>query len=1101
MAKKPDVLTAILQCWRLRFSSWIGWALFLSISFATSSALPAQQSKLTPKQQDHFERFIRPTFVNKCISCHGASKQEGELRLTSLESILAGGESGPAISTDQPSKSLLLEAIGHKSLEMPPDEKLDRDTIDAITQWVKMGAPWPANTILKPSPKITKTDRTWWSYQPIKTPALPQIPNQDWCQNEIDHFILKRLRSEKIVPSQSAKPLALLRRIHFTLTGLPPDKKLIQEVLSQQKSFDQVISELLASKAYGEHQAQYWLDLVRFAETDGYRADHFRPQAKLYRDYVIASFNQDKPYDRFVTEQLAGDEIDPGNRQSLVATMFLRHWIYEHNQRDVETQWQEILSDLTETTADVFLAQGVKCARCHDHKFDPILQKDYFRLQAFFAPFQPAENHPVADLKTREAYFEQLKKWEESTESIRQRIHEIESPELLKNSTREGFVKFIPKIKRMIEKRQSQRSPYEQQIASLASRQFDVHPEKLPKQLSKQLNDERLLLREKLKELAYLKPKPLPVMKFVGTDVGPAAPPTFIPGSEKTPISPGFLTILDAKPAKITPVSELLRTTGRRSELARWIVSRDNPLTARVIVNRIWQQHFGTGLVETSSDFGQLGSPPSHPELLDYLATQFMENNWSLKFLHAQILSSATFQQSSLRIADPKIQKIDPQNRLLWRMNFRRLSGEEIIDAALTCSGELNKTKRAIFKTVRRNSPDPLLELFDSPDRIRSVGNRHRTTTSTQALLLTNGKWMWERAEKIAERLDGKNTQEFIKMAYRRMFGRVVTDSEIALAEQFLQDYQTQTPVVKEQPTIVPVAKSKRQAIDLNPGNAISIRIAPRESIAPKGQFSLESIVILRSLYKDAKVRTIVSQWTGNQKDPGWSLGVTSTKSAYKPRNLILQLIGDTKSKSSANPAKKHYEVIASNLRLDLEKPYYLAVSVNARDTKAGVRFYLKDLSNPSTKIQTATVNHSVVSNFLPKHGIQIGERFGTHRWDGLLDRVNLWNGLLSPEQVQSRSDTIEQSVSIEQAASVEKASSTQQIDSVKQLADRNELNAFNALFSLQFENPKRPGFDSSKHENHARFQRKVIPKTAAQKSRIALVHALLNSNEFIYVD
>lgn len=768
--------------------------------------------ELTPQQRDLFENHVRPTLVSQCIKCHGDTKQEGGLRLTSWESLLEGGESGPAIVPGKQDESLLIEALRHESFEMPPTGQLEEQVVDGIAAWIKAGSSWPRGLVLKPTPTITEKDRDWWCYQPIADPALPKVDDNGWCRNEIDRFIFDRLKREGFAPSEEADASKLARRVHFAVTGLPPT----QDVVELAKSFDAVgdppkvfatfatgksgsyetlVDLLLKDPAYGENQARYWMDLVRYADSDGYNADHARPEAHHYRDYVIRSFNEDKPYDRFVLEQLAGDEVDPGNRDALIGTMYLRHWIYEYNQRDVEGQWAQIINDVTETTADLFLAQGVKCARCHDHKFDRLLQRDYYALRAFFEPLLPREDQPVADVETRAKHFELQRIWEAATEEIRQRLHEIETPVLLARAGGQGFEKFTKEIQSFVASRRHEISPYEYQIAALTLNQLVLNPDKLPEWLDEAKEAERQRLRAKLAEFDHLKPKPLPTVKFVASDVGPIAPPTVIPDTpDSAPIAPAFPAIMDGEPATIEPPHEALQSTGRRTALARWITNQDNPLTARVIVNRVWQQHFGRGLVETTSDFGRLGKPPSHPELLDYLARRFMADGWSFKKLHRLILTSATYRQSSERPLDQKLAKLDPQNVLLGRMNGRRLSGEEIYDCVLSASGEMSQGKRAIYKTVKRNALDPLLAAFDFPDRVESQCKRHRTTTSPQALLVMNDPWWHDRAKVMASGDWSDSIDTLVRAAFQKLYFRDPTSEELQHAALFFESYAAITP-------------------------------------------------------------------------------------------------------------------------------------------------------------------------------------------------------------------------------------------------------------------------------------------------------------------
>ncbi len=1026
-----------------------------------------QSAQSSAQTRDLFENHVRPLLVTHCIKCHGETKQEGGLRLTTIEELLRGGESGSAIVAGNPDESLLLEALRYESFEMPPSGQLEPNVIEGIASWIKAGAEWPTGVVLKPTPKITEEDRAWWCYQPISSPAVPEVEDNGWCRNEIDRFIFDRLAREGVTPTPSANAEKLARRVHFAVTGLPPDESTRQLIENDSDWYERLIDDLLATSAYGENQARHWLDLVRYADSDGYNADHSRPEAYHYRDYVIRSFNEDKPYDRFVMEQLAGDEIDPGNRDALIATMYLRHWIYEHNQRDVEGQWAQILSDITETTADLFLAQGMKCARCHDHKFDPLLQRDYYAMRAFFTPLKPEENQPIADVETRTKHLAQQRIWEAATEDIRKRLHEIETPELLAHATREGVHRFTKEIQAMIKSRRHELSPYEEQIAILASKQFDVLPEKLPEWLDEAQEAERQQLLAKLAEFDHLKPEPLPTLKFVATDVGPVAPPTFIPGlTDQKPIDPAFPVILNEEPATIIPPPEALQSTGRRTALAKWIASQDNPLTSRVIVNRVWQQHFGRGLVATTSDFGHLGTPPSHPELLDWLAQRFMADGWSLKKLHRLILTSATYRQSTTRKMDEHLAALDPQNELLWKMNPRRLSGEEIHDCIVAASGEMGQLKRAIYKPVKRNSLDPLLAAFDFPDRVESQGKRHRTTTSPQSLLMMNNPWLHDRAKNLATNVASLKLDSLVETAYDRLYFRDASREEIDQAAKFVELYASNSEEIK-QPKRLKSLPDGRPAIILDPAKPTSIKIDPIKELQDpryKGDFTIEATVLLSSLYADANVRTIVNSWTNKNSERGWSLGVTSTKSSYKPRNLILQFVGSQSDEQS----KPEYEVIPSNLRVELNKPYYIAVSIDLDDASdKGITFYLKDLSKPDAKPQVANVPHKARWNIQANEPIQIGGRSKAHLWDGLVQRVQLHQGALSQEELFSDN------------------------------RDHSRL-----LFDVQFASEDKPGQDASGHNRHA-FVADTENTNASpeMRARIALLHALLCSNEVIYVD
>jgi mono/diheme cytochrome c family protein len=736
-----------------------------------------------------FEMHVRPVLATRCVKCHGPDKQQGALRVDTREALLAGGDNGSAIVPGDASASLLIQAVRYDGREMPPDEPLSEAEVDALTAWVAAGAPWPEGIELPADnrSRITQQDRAHWAFQPVRAVEPPSVDDAGWARTEIDRFVLARLVSTGLGPSPEADRLTLLRRATFDLTGLPPSPEEISTFLSDEApdAYERLIDRLLDSPRYGERWARHWLDLVRYAESDGYKQDAYRPHAWRYRDYVVRSFNDDKPYDRFAAEQLAGDEVAPDDLDARVATGYLRLWIYEYNQRDVRTQWTTILNDLTDVTADVFLGMGLSCARCHDHKFDPLLQRDYYRLQAFFAPLAPRDDLPLATASQLAEQAAALAVWDERAADVKRQLAEIEAP-FARQAADRAINKFPPDIRPMLRKAAAERSPLERQLAELADRQ--VHEELRNLDVLKQLPDgEKPHYEELRKQLDALKQeRPAASESILGaTDIGPVAPLTFIPGDrQQTPIEPGFLSVLEERPAVIE-IPTAANTTGRRAALARWIGSADNPLSTRVIVNRVWQQHFGRGLVASSSDFGRLGEPPSHPELLDWLTTRFVADGWRLKPLHRRIMTSAAYRQASVRAAPELARRIDPDNRLLWRMNPRRLEAEQIRDALLAASGELDLAaggpgaevdapRRSIYLRVIRNQRHPLLAAFDGPDGFGSVAQRYVTTTPTQALLMINGPWPLDRARALAGRLqrEGGDTPGMLALAFRLAWGR-----------------------------------------------------------------------------------------------------------------------------------------------------------------------------------------------------------------------------------------------------------------------------------------------------------------------------------------
>ena len=627
-----------------RFFSGVEFIVLLASGLLLGPAMTCDSARAATAEPDaeslqFFEANVRPILVDSCFKCHGPTKQKGGLRLDSRAAILRGGETGPVVVPGKGDESLLIEAIHYDGLEMPPGGKLDDAKVAILTRWVEMGAPWPA---VDPSatddgpaaaqlkPRLSDEDCKFWSFQPVRRPEVPAAGDTTTVKNAIDRFIVSRLSVEGLTPSPEADRRTLIRRATFDLTGLPPTPEEVAAFVSDEAplAYERLIERLLASPRYGERWARHWLDLVRYAESDGYRADAYRPETWRYRDYVIRAFNDDTPYDRFVTEQLAGDEFAPGDPTMMVATSFLRLGTYEHNQRDVLEQRRTILNDITDVTGDVFLGLGVGCARCHDHKFDPILQADYYRLQAFFTPLLPRDDLPLSTAEQWRAHQEKQVLWEAKTAEIRADIGEI-GRSAQEAAARGAIAKFPSDIQEILAKPEPLRTPFEEQIYQLAYRQVLDEQEK-PK-LKEEDKARVKSLQKQLAAFDLLKPEPLP-RAFTVTDVGPFAPPTRIPGDRtERIIEPGFLSLLDPSPAKVSRGPMAPNSTGRRSALARWLTRRDNPLTTRVLVNRLWQYHFGRGLVATPSDFGRIGERPSHPELLDWLASEFVGRDWSLK--------------------------------------------------------------------------------------------------------------------------------------------------------------------------------------------------------------------------------------------------------------------------------------------------------------------------------------------------------------------------------------------------------------------------------------------------------------------------------------
>ncbi|MCP4189142.1 MAG: DUF1553 domain-containing protein [Planctomycetaceae bacterium] len=772
------------------------FVLFFAVLMPTAVCISAEL-------ESEFEQQIRPLLVAHCIKCHGASKQEGELRLDSRSGLLAGGGSGSAVVPGAPSESLLIRALKHDGLEMPPENRLATHEIEAFVKWVRDGAVWP-ETLLPlrtATNQISEKDRSWWSFQPVQVPHVPIDPSDTWSRNPIDRFVFRRLKQHSMRPAPMASPTSLVRRLYFDLLGLPPTPEQLDVFLTDDESvrWERLIDQLLTKSAYGEHWARYWLDLVRYAESDGWKQDAYRPHIWRYRDYVVRSFNEDKPYPEFVREQLAGDELNPTHPDTLAATGYLRLGIYEYNQRNARAHWNDILNEVTDVTGDVFLGMGMACARCHDHKFDPLLQTDYFRLRAFFEPMVWRDDRPYATELEQIAFERRDATWQEAAKAVRQQIDVLIRP-YQERKQKATIDKFPLEIQACIQTPVEDRNSWEHQMVYLIERQFLEEGKSPLDSLSKDDKQTYDQLQQQLAGFESLKPKALPNLMSVSDSEGRISPTRMPDDTTQRSIEPGFLAVLRTDAPSTVETPQNLQTSGRRAALANWIVQADNPLTSRVIVNRVWQQHFGQGIVKSVNDFGQLGDLPSHPELLDWLASELVASGWSLKHLHKLILTSNTWRQSAEHPEAMRYEQIDPSENLLWRARVRRLNAEQIRDAMLTISGEIevkvggpsqdeNSARRSLYIKSFRNTPNELLHAFDQANGLKSEPQRNRTTTPVQSLLMINGEFTLQRAEAFARRVtnDGNvSASQAVDTAFQLAWGRMPNDHDREQALKFV---------------------------------------------------------------------------------------------------------------------------------------------------------------------------------------------------------------------------------------------------------------------------------------------------------------------------
>ncbi|MFT5326967.1 MAG: hypothetical protein ACI8P0_004852 [Planctomycetaceae bacterium] len=779
---------------------------FLLLIFHAVAVASGQEP--TPEQSRFFEEKVRPLLVEQCFRCHSETKQEGDLRLDARSAILAGGESGPAVVVGKPDDSLLIDAVRYRSLEMPPDRRLPKSEVDVLVKWVEMGAPWPGSgdeDVLiprRPGLAITDADRNYWAFQPIRRPDVPDDSTTTWDDQPIDGFVFSRLAAKKLLPSRSASKRQLARRLYFDLIGLPPTYEEVEKFVADPspQAFENLVNDLLNRPQYGERWGRHWLDVVRFAQTNGYERDHEKPHSWRYRDYVIRALNEDKPFDQFIKEQLAGDELDEVTHETIIATGYYRLGVWDDEPDDKIAAVHDGLADIVRTTGEAFLGLTIGCARCHDHKFDPIPQADYYSLLSFIRNVTPygkdqSSTHWMLD---PDAVFTPLvtadlaAQWKETRAKLQLQID--------------------AKKKELESAADDKKEELKKQLAALE------------KQASTPPWDVALSVRE------------------IGSK--PTETRIFIRGSHLTPgeaVEPAFLTVTGAPRPQLaaapeesdSPLVTLLRaegvqpTTRRRRVLADWIASAQNPLTARVIANRMWHHHFGRGIVPTPNDFGKTGRPPTHPQLLDWLASELIENGWSLKHLHRTILLSRTWQQSSIPEAEHQGVQVDPDNDLLWRQSLRRVEAEVIRDSMLAVSGRLNpeiggrgffpalsaevlstqsragagwgtsddrqRSRRSVYIFAKRTLGVPMMEAFDTPVPDRPEPARQTTTIAPQALILLNSKFVDEQAAAFAGRLIGPGEDSetasnaaICQRAIRLALARDATLGEVKVLSAFL---------------------------------------------------------------------------------------------------------------------------------------------------------------------------------------------------------------------------------------------------------------------------------------------------------------------------
>lgn len=715
--------------------------LLLSSALVFCTTQPVQTAEPAPD----FETEIVPLLINRCVECHQDQNKSGNLSLVTRKGFLQGGDSGSALDLKRPLESHLLQRV--QEGEMPPEkqgqpQKLSAKEINVLERWVAAGSPWPEDRKIELFERTTelRAGRDWWSLQPIQRPEIPEFKTEQ-PTNPIDAFILKRLKQNQITAAPRADKRTLLRRLYYDLTGLPPTLAEIQEFErdTSPDAWERRIDQLLASPHYGERWARYWLDLVRYADTSGYERDQEKPFAWKYRDWVVKALNSDIPYGRFITEQLAGDELPNRSKDTVIATGFLRLGTWNDEPNDPLDYQYDRLEDLVHTTSTAFLGMTVKCARCHSHKFDPITQEDYYRMaSAFWAgPIAARDRGLLGGSNPDELGYPDVLGWTDLKSKPRP-LH------LLKNGERE-------------------------------------HPQQV--------------------------------------------------------VNPASLSMIPALESPFTPQPEGASSSHRRLQLARWITDAKHPLTARVLVNRLWLHHFGEGIVRSPNNFGFLADPPTHPELLDWLAAEFMSGGWTIKRMHKLILTSNTWRQSSLHPRAAEIQQQDAGNRLWWRAERRRLDAEALRDSMLATTGELDlqmggpgfrptisaaaleglskksnawnasppgaQNRRSLYTFLKRGLLPPLMTTFDLCNSTQSCGKRDITTVPTQSLAMLNHQFVHGRSETLAQTISAHQTapQSQVRQLWERVYARPPSPEEMQLAlrhlavqRQHFETYRLQKP-------------------------------------------------------------------------------------------------------------------------------------------------------------------------------------------------------------------------------------------------------------------------------------------------------------------
>lgn len=939
---------------RRSFTTPLSASLLLLVGGLTAASA-ADEKTFSPEDVKFYETQVKPILDDQCLKCHGGEKTKADFRITSRGAMLRGGDTGPAVDLEKPDKSLVLKMINYSDddHQMPPKQKLPADKIAIITEWVKKGMPWTPGVVdehadAKKKPLITEESRNYWAYKKPVKQEPPKVARPAWVANPIDAFVLANLDKQGLKPAPPATAETLIRRAYYDLIGLPPTAAEVAEFAASKdpKAYENLIEKLLASPHYGEKWGRHWLDVVGYADTNGYERDGNKPHVWRYRDYVIKAFNQDKPYDRFVKEQLAGDELPDKDADSVTATGYYRLGLWDDEPADRELAKYDNLDRIVSTTTGAMLGMALGCARCHDHKRDPLAQDDYYKMVGFFNNIKHM-NNGGPDIETRvTATASEKAAWEQRVAGLEKIVAEIEktfidklpAQERIAATSSKGFLKLsyrqfkgrfdkIPDFDKLEVERKGaitdglidpgiagreddygfvfegelevpHAGTYTFRLDSDDGARLSVNGRPVlemdgirglggyrdaavklkagkarvrldyfqatggrglkmvwsgdgigtvplvrgseveagaAQTLAAKIDDRGVEIlgaatyatyRSSRRELNHLRANPVgDYLALSITEQGRVADNFVLargnPGAKTKKVDPGFPEVLGYAAPQLPSGPQ-----GRRTILADWIVHPDNPLTARVMVNRLWQHHFGRGIVGTSNDFGQLGEQPTNQALLDWLALEFIARKWSMKAMHRLIMTSNTYRMSSQD--DPAALAKDAGNLHQWRYNMRRLTAEEIRDSILTVDGSLNlaiggpaifapmpkavlatasrphdawgksspddEVRRSIYIKVKRSLVHPMLSMHDFADTDQSCPVRFATTVPTQALTMLNSEFINERAGAFANRLQSEEPTSLdnqVTLALRLVMQREPKPAEVKRGTGFINDLRT----------------------------------------------------------------------------------------------------------------------------------------------------------------------------------------------------------------------------------------------------------------------------------------------------------------------